>query len=700
VATDIMGRSGDLMPHRSTGTTGAAVADATVLPIIMGMLSDGRDGDADLDGTNTVPWATLSGSVYTSIRIGLPRDLWVRAGITLKTAQFCVWASGDVTVDGTISANGNNAAAAVAGTATAAGTLPATIAGGAGGASGGDNNGSPGGSVTVEWPTAGRFGAPPGGNAAVATGGAAGGTTASATTRGTTHGGITAFGSGSWLTNLGVNTEACATSGAGGGGNASGAGGGGGASGGIVDLSGRTLTVSAAGVISANGGAGANGGTNAGGGCGGGGGRVRLRFGAVTLADSLLNVQCRGGEGGTGGTGGFYGNCGQPGEIVYLAGKPGLMSSRHHRVTLSSAERTAAIVAGILDASGSFIVGSDAGRATGTYSSATGGGGFSLFDMATPDGEISLRFDATNFRLNLTVRGSVVLSTADLTGVIPGPCFQPFVAGDTIDWRIWYDPAGGARSMGIRFFVNRCGGYDEVGVASGSALAAATSGSALSSFTTAGSWGPAPSYILASRAANVVGTVCILGDSITAVAKNSVGWDGVAMGGRCGWSTQVCVSLARPGAKLTDQLTAWQASTMRGNAACIAVIYQLGHNDINAGDSAATCTTNNQAIRDDVAANNPAAKIIVSKLTPSASIWSAAQLVIWNTYQDNINGTGGTPITGVHARATAHVATMGDTNKILRERSETNDYTHPNFWGRSLNARSIGAAYDTTGLAR
>jgi hypothetical protein len=686
----------------SAPTTGSgSVDEATVLELYAASFSDGRDGDADLDGTNTVPWATLSGSTYTAIRIPVPRDLRVRAGITLKPAQFAgPWCSGDVLVEGTISADGNDASGATAGSATAAGTLPATIAGGAGGAAGGNNNGTQGGAATVEWPTAGRFGGAAGGAGASSSGGATATISALSATRGTTHGGVTAFGAGSYLTNLGVNTTSCGGGGSGGGGNASGAGGGGGASGGILSLSGRSLTVTATGVVRANGGAGAAGGTNGGGGSGGAGGRIYANFGTVTLADSLLSMQVRGGSSGAAGTGGSYSNCGLAGEISYLSGKPSPMATRHNRVSLTSAEMSAAIVAGVLDVSGSFVVGSDAGRSTGVVNTGTGGGGFSIFEMTTPDGEISLRFDATNYRLNLTVRSVVVVSTADINATTAqGPCFQPFVAGDTIDWRIWYDPAGGARSMGIRWFVNRCGGYDEIGTASGSPLAAATAGSALSSSTTAGSWGPAPSYILATRTTAVIASVVIMGDSICAPRRNSTGWDGVSVGSRCSWSTQVCFSLAVQGAKLTDQLTGWQAYPGRGNAAVLAVIFQLGHNDINAGDSSATVTTNAQAIVTDVAAQNPTAKIVISKLSPSYSVWSAAQRTIWDAYQDNINGTGGTPITGVDARATLHVATMGDAAKVLKERSEDSDFTHPNFWGRSLNARSIRTAYDTTGLA-
>lgn len=692
-------KNGDSMPHFA-GTTGSSVADATVMPIIMAALADGRDGDADLDGINPVPWATLSGSTYTCIRVPVPRNLWVRAGITLLTVQhhgpLC---SGDVLIDGTVAANGNAAAAAVAGAATAAVTFPATGAGGAGGAAGGANNGVQAAAATVESPTSGRWFGGAGGAGAGTSGGIIGGITSVVNTRGTTHGMAAALAAGLYLSTAGVLTVGCGSGGSGGGGDAAGAGGGGGASGGMIYMSGRTLTVSSTGLISTNGGAGAAGGTNGGGGTGGAGGRIMLTFGTITLSDFLLSVQVRAGASGAAGSGASPGSTGLPGEVIYLAGKPSPMSSRHSRVAMTSAEYGAAIAAGILDISGSFVVGSDAGRATGVLSTATGGGGFSVFELTTSDGLASLRFDPSDFTLKLRVRGTDVLTTADVNAVTAGTCFQPFLVGDTIDWRVWYDPAGGARSMGIRWFVNRTGGLDEVGVASGSALAAATAGTALSTSTTVGSWGPAPSYIRAAKSAAVVGTICLLGDSIIAPRKNSIGWDGVCVGSRLSLSTQVCVSLAKPGGAFADQLTTWQGSAMRANASVVAVLIQLGHNDVDTALSEATITTNAQALVNDIVAQNPNAKIIISKITPARAHWTAAKQAVWAAVNDDIAGTGGTPITGVHARATAHVATMGDANFALQERSENADHRHPNYWGRALDGRSIRAAYDTTGLA-
>lgn len=687
------------------GTSGAAVTDASVQPIISGSKASGRDGDAVFDGTNDVVFCSRVGLVYTALRIGVPRDFYVAPGVTFKPAGFPTWCSGDVLIDGTVDCNGNDAAGAVAGTATAAGTFPATTAGGAGGAGGADNNGAQGGNANVETPNSGRWNGAPGGNAAVATGGVTASISAVSVTRGTTHGMAPAMGLGTYLSQLGTTAEACGGGGSGGGGHASGAGGGGGASGHMWELAARSLVVSATGVIRANGGKGANAvGASAGAGSGGAGGRLRFDCGTVTLADPILSIQVRGGESGAGGAvAGSYGNCGEPGEIMYLSGKPSPMATRHSRVNLTAAELAAAIsVGGVLDISGSFIVGSDAGRATGVANTSTGGSSFALFVLQTADGPASLRFNASTFAFDLAVRGGTVISTQDINAIATAaPCMQPFVVGDQLDWRVRYDPSGGPRSMMIRLFCNRTGGFDEVGVASGAPLAVATSGYAVSSSTTPSSWGPAPSYILATHTANVVGTVAIFGDSIVAVRKNSIGWDGVSVGSRSGWATQVCISFARQGAQWADQTTAWQASPMRGAAGVVAVVAQLGHNDINAGSSAAVVTASAQTFFDDVAANNPNAKRIISKLSPSYSVQqSSGHAAIWDAVQANYDGTGGTPVTGVAARATAHVATMGDVNKSLRSRCEVNDYTHPNFWGRALNARSIGAAYDSTGLAR
>lgn len=685
------------------GTTGAAVADATVMPIIVATISDGRDGDCHMDGINEVPFATLSGGVYTCWRVPLPTDWTVYPLVELRLANFAgPWATGDAHVWGRVTQNGNDAIGSAAGVATAAQTQAATHAGGAGGAA--STNGAQAPNATVEGPVVGnRFAGVPGGAGVANAGGVAAAVTALSVTRGVTHGGPASYGAALNLSTAGAAAEQTGPGGSGGGGGPAAAGGGGGASGGNIDMSGRSLTVHAGGSIECNGGAGAAGlGAGAGGGSGGSGGRFRGRFGSVSLADPLLSVQAYGGAGGTGGgSGGLPGWCGGKGVIVWLAGAPEPLATRHYRVDYTATELASFVVGGVADVSGTFVVGADAGTKTALASTSAGCAGFAVSRLDTPDGELSLRFNPASGGLDLRVRGVVVLSTQDVD-LVPsgGATYQPFAIGDRIDWRYWYDPAGGARSMGIRWFVNRTGGYDEVGVASGAALAAPTAGTAVSASPGAGTSGPAPAYILASRAADVVGTVVMMGDSITAPKGSSFGRDGVSVASRIGWTTQVCISLSKPGGRYADQQTRWLASPMRGDPGVVAVIWQLGHNDMGTGGlTEAQVLAAAQDLNDDIAANNPTAKRIVSKMTPSRNAWDDTQWAEHEAIQADYDGSGSIPLVGPHAVAGDHVATMGDANGALRYGSESVDRTHPEFVGRSLNARSIRAAYDSLGLA-
>lgn len=669
----------------TASTTGAAVADATVMPIIIAMLTDGRDGDADLDGVNQVPWATLSGSTYTAIRLPLPNNCRVRGIATLNMAGFAgPWCRGalDVELLGVIHDDGANAVGQTGGVLRAAGTFAATTAGGTGGNAAA--NGGVATNSTVEGPTAGRFAGTAGGAGAATTGGVPATATALGVTRGVTHGMLIGAG-GTNLSQLGTNAYTSGSGGNGGGGGAAAAGGGGGAPGGQLHFCART--VNNLGRISANGGNGAAGaGAGAGGGTGGSGGRVYYYAGTYT--GNLPEVNA-GGGGAPGDATAFYGHGGMQGELICLNPQTTLGA----RYTLTASQRTAAIVAGILDVSGSCTVGSDCGISTGVASTGTGGGDILLFEGTSVDGAIKLRFNATNFRLDLYVRGVVVLSTAALNAAAAGPTFHPFKAGDRIDWRIWYDPAGGARSMGIRWFVNHCGGLDTTGAGSGSALAAMTLAYSY------GAGAAASSYIAQSRAADVVGKVCVLGDSITAPRQASIGIDGMSIGSRFGLATSIpIVSLAKSGGKIPDQTVVWQGSTMRGAAGLAAVVITLGHNDVGNGDSVATMAGNLNTLTADIRAQNPAAKIIICKLTPALSALTLATQAAWTGLNTAIGGGGGTPVTNTDAVVSSHQAVMGDVNLSLKMRCDANDFTHPNFTGRSAHATAAAAGLAAVGV--
>lgn len=683
-------RGGDSMAH--LGGTGTSVADATVMPIVLAMLSDGRDGEADLDGTNEVPFATRAGSVYTLIRVALPSYYRTRVGVEVKSGGYPILCSGDVLNEGSTHADGNNASGQTAGAALAAGYFAASVAGAAGGAIGA--NGSNGTGANLESPS-GRYGSAPGGAGAATTGGVEGAKASTSATRGTSHAGPAGMAIGTYLSTLGVTSlPSGGPGGAGGGGGGAVVGGGGGGSAGVLELWGRTITNT--GRLSANGGDGAAGaGAGAGGGSGGSGGAVRLRYGTYTG-----NVaQTYGGRGGAAGDStAKCGHCGNEGEVIVL--NPILAYPK--RYTLTAGECAAVLVGGVAIQSGSFIAGSDCGSSTGVAATGSGGGGLSIWEGTTTDGEMSLRFNALSsaFRLDLRVRGTVVLSTDDVNATaVAGPTFIPWIRGDRIDWMFWYDPAGGARSMGIRWAVNHCCGNDKTGTGSGAALAAVTAASMQSQSTTAAS--SAASYITSNaRSANMIPKIVICGDSITASRRNSIGWDGVAAGTRLGLdeSHGPALSLALQGSTWASQTTAWQASNARGNAAVLAVVTVLGHNDVSALTAAAAISVLAQAFMDDVATNNPLAKRVLCRLTPSASGRTLAQDTIWAAVDLNYAGTGLNNVTGVDARVSSHQTTMGDNNGSLRRRAETNDYTHPNFFGRKDLATAMATSLTSLGI--
>ena len=77
-----------------------------------GLFGSGSDGAVVFDGVTTpVAGATLAGSTYTLTRDVMAAGLTVNAGVTVKTAQFRLFATGTVVNNGTISNAGANAVA-------------------------------------------------------------------------------------------------------------------------------------------------------------------------------------------------------------------------------------------------------------------------------------------------------------------------------------------------------------------------------------------------------------------------------------------------------------------------------------------------------------------------------------------------------------------------------------------------------------
>jgi hypothetical protein len=305
----------------------------------------GADGAYTFADQGTAP----SGTTKTDNTAGatifrLDRDIYctnftLNTTVTLKSNGYRIFATGAVSITGTISANGGNggnASGKTAGTAGAAaytqGSLPASFAGTAGGAGG---DGGAGGSNAAQ-SLLGSVGSAGSAGGAGGSNGGAGGTSAASPVTAyrfprTVAEALTLMSGGITLASMYMTTSGSGNGGGGGGsvgaGNYGGGGGGGGA-GGMICIYAKTITVNAGGVISAiggNGGNGADGGGNTAGGgtgAGGSGGVIILvtssytNSGSVTVAGGTKGPTV--GAAGGGGTAGSLGSDGATGVIYTI----------------------------------------------------------------------------------------------------------------------------------------------------------------------------------------------------------------------------------------------------------------------------------------------------------------------------------------------------------------------------------------------
>jgi hypothetical protein len=313
--------------------------------IAVGLLGDGTDGSATLDGVATVSWATLVGSTYTLTREPQLINLTINNGIKLKvngsSGCYDIFGQGvlDLSLGGEIDGDG----AAASGSNPGLGVTGGPLHGGNSGGAGNVNGVTPGGNVGVAGVNAttshgGAGGA--GGNDANGHNGGAGGTVtapiAALGRRGSRRAGL-----GYLLGNDGANNFLCSMiqpGGGGGGGACAGglnAGGGGGASGAYVGIAFAQIKLGTQPItkVHANGGAGAAAGnaTAAGGGGGGGGGALDI---FSLTSDVTFTTACvAGGAGGAAsGAGGANGTAGSAGQVrqVNLSGITGISPPATH----------------------------------------------------------------------------------------------------------------------------------------------------------------------------------------------------------------------------------------------------------------------------------------------------------------------------------------------------------------------------------
>jgi parallel beta-helix repeat protein len=268
-----------------------------------GLLGDGSDGAAILNGTNIVAWATLAGSIYSLTRDAYTTSLTIQSGITLVCSGFRIFSQGSVTNSGTLAANGADAT-------TATGAAAATSRSLGAGAKGGNGTTTAG---TVG--TTGGFGVGNGGAGGNGSPGA-GGAGANAITNQNwvlKNGHYLAIGAIGYASAVSVISGGAG--GSGGGGDGTNAGGGGGAGGSLIAMLCKSFVNAVGGVLSAHGGNGfspASG--NCGGGGGGGGGGIFIF--AITLPTNNGTTNVSGGTGGAGSGTGTVGATGTSGTVL------------------------------------------------------------------------------------------------------------------------------------------------------------------------------------------------------------------------------------------------------------------------------------------------------------------------------------------------------------------------------------------------
>lgn len=284
----------------------------------------GADGTVDFDGSSVVLGITPSSNQYTLNRDIFPRNMRIRAGVTVKTQGFAPFVAGKTTIDatGVLCFRANDASGITAGAAfTSIGTL--LFSSGAGGdgrnTTGNGNNGTGAANNNCTGANAGGGGGAPG-----RPGGTGGSTSAPVATQGS----INDFGVVLRRRYFGSATAAWNGSGGGGGGGAdvtggactSGAGGG---AAGVLLLFSRELENY--GVIHADGGLGSDatgsvGGIGGGGG-GGGAGAVILAIGRIISEGTVRAAAGIGGLGfGAGSTSGSNGTT--SGNVLKFYGQP------------------------------------------------------------------------------------------------------------------------------------------------------------------------------------------------------------------------------------------------------------------------------------------------------------------------------------------------------------------------------------------
>ncbi|WJN61356.1 hypothetical protein OH686_21645 [Pseudomonas sp. SO81] len=281
-------------------------------------------------------------------------------------------------------------------------------------------------------------------------------------------------------------------------------------------------------------------------------------------------------------------------------------------------------------------------------------------------------------------------------------------AGQYITIRAWWDAPN--NSCGIYMAVNGVYAYAKLGTAASPLSGAVTTGyvNSLSGGSPYADITQIAFAVMSRQASRVQSfNACVIGDSVIASYGTASGVPTASLLRAAADSRNSAIaSLAIGGATIAQQTTNWNAFT--GKADLRWVMIEVGLNDIDPAVATATSIAALQSLVNAVSASKPTGcKVFIATMTPAyarmitrygAGAPALASLAKWNAMNDAIMGVGGSPITGVDGRVSAHTIAMDDGVGNLAAAYDGGDGIHPNNAGRQVIADAWKTLLASEGL--
>ena len=155
-------------------------------------------------------------------------------------------------------------------------------------------------------------------------------------------------------------------------------------------------------------------------------------------------------------------------------------------------------------------------------------------------------------------------------------------------------------------------------------------------------------------------------------------------------------NLSASGQTVADQLAAWQASPVRGDASYAVAVIQVGINDIRKGVKMPDTMASFAALIKDIRTSNPKMKIILGLLLPARTNQDIKGTydTRYKAIQAAILAAGKGDIPAVDCIMTGANKALNDGTDALLKEYDSGDHLHPTVAGNRLNAIEVRVAID------